>query len=145
MCASGTLTNSTQNLKNAYIIKNTDVRTPVLGLFFLITYNIIKSIIPSKAASYNIDGCLGNMSTVGKITPHSEYVGSPYNSELIKLPILPKNNPMGIKITKKSDNLKNLILLLLLMIRSPIQIPINAPWNDIPPSHMKRTFIGLAL
>ena len=58
---------------------------------------------PSKKASYNIEGCLGIISTLGNITPQLDYVGAPNNSELIKLPILPKNNPIGATTDTKSD------------------------------------------
>ena len=51
---------------------------------------------PSNIASYSIEGCLGISSISGKIIHQLALVGEPYNSELIKLPILPKNNPIGI-------------------------------------------------
>ena len=54
---------------------------------------------PSKKASYNIEGCLGKSSTMGNIMPQVDVVGMPYNSELIKFPILPKKRPIGTNKT----------------------------------------------
>ena len=67
---------------------------------------IRNKIMPSNNASYNIEGCLGILSKIGKITPQDELVGIPYNSELMKFPILPKNNPIGTYKTVKSVNFK---------------------------------------
>ena len=67
---------------------------------------IRNKIMPSSNASYNIEGCLGILSKRGKITPQDELVGIPYNSELMKFPILPKNRPIGTYKTVKSVNFK---------------------------------------
>ena len=53
---------------------------------------IKNKIIPSRAASYNWEACLKDISTVGKITPHETEVTLPTNSALIKLATLPKKN-----------------------------------------------------
>ena len=97
------------------------------GRLILKNNNSKYNTIPSKKASYNIDGCLGTESTSGKITPQLELVAEPYNSELIKFQILPKNKPIGINGTRKSDNLKNFILFLMLKNIRPTKTPIKAP------------------
>ena len=77
-------------------------------LFLLIIINKMKRIKPSKKASYNCEGCLGNpYGSVGKINPHVPSVGLPYNSPLIKFPILTKPKPIGIAKQIESDSLRN--------------------------------------
>ena len=58
--------------------------------------------IPSKIASYNCDGCLGILSTNGKITPQIKSVGFPTSSLFIKFAILPKKIPIGAATAMKS-------------------------------------------
>ena len=50
---------------------------------------------PSRNASYNCEGCLCNISTVGNITPHETLVIFPTSSALMKFVIRPKNIPIG--------------------------------------------------
>ena len=60
--------------------------------------------IPSNIASYNCDGCLGILSTNGKITPHIKSVGFPISSLFIKFAILPKKSPIGETTEIRSEN-----------------------------------------
>ena len=48
------------------------------------------NIMPSKIASYNCDGCLLTLSISKYFTDQGRSVGFPYNSEFMKLAILPK-------------------------------------------------------
>ena len=50
---------------------------------------------PSKIPSYNCDGCLYKSSTRINLTAQGTLVSTPFNSELIKFAILPKNIPRG--------------------------------------------------
>ena len=84
-----------------------DVKNPDVMRCLRDRYNNIENkTTPSSTASYNIDGCLGMLSTVGNIIPQEVLVGVPYNSALIKFPNLPKNNPMGTYKTMRSDSCK---------------------------------------
>ena len=58
-------------------------------------FKIINKIIPSRNASYNCEGCLCSMSTVGNIMPHETLVIFPTSSALMKFAIRPKNIPIG--------------------------------------------------
>ncbi len=82
-----------------------DVKNPVVECL-RDSNKIMNKAIPSRKASYNIDGCLGMLSKRGNITPQDELVGIPYNSELMKFPILPKNRPIGTYKTIKSVSCK---------------------------------------
>ena len=63
---------------------------------------------PSKAASYNWDGCLGNKSIEGNITLQGTELTLPTSSPLIKFAILPKKIPIGATIATTSRYLKAL-------------------------------------
>ena len=58
-------------------------------------FKIINKINPSKNASYNWLGCLGNSPPLGNIIPNVWSVILPYNSPLMKFAILPKKIPIG--------------------------------------------------
>ena len=57
---------------------------------------IIKnSIRPSSKASYNCEGCLGNISILPNTTLHGTLLSLPISSPLIKFAIRPKKIPIG--------------------------------------------------
>ena len=90
-------------------------------------------IMPSKKASYNCEGCLGKLSIVGYIIANGNSVTLPINSTLIKLAILPKNNPIGATVETKSESKKKSKLFFLVNKKIENTIPIKPPWNDMPP------------
>ena len=71
------------------------------------------NIKPSRNASYNCDGCLFNISTVGNITLHLTFETFPISSAFIKLAILPKKIPIGETQATISNKKKDLIFLFL--------------------------------
>ena len=83
--------------------------------------------IPSKIASYNCDGCLGILSTNGKITPQIKSVGFPTSSLFIKFAILPKKIPIGAATAMKSKKIYFSKLFFLQKITVAIIIPIKPP------------------
>ena len=105
-----------------------DVKNPCLSECFRDKNSrITNKTTPSKKASYSIDGCLGMLSNLGKITPQEEFVGVPYNSALMKFPILPKNNPIGTYKTMKSVNCRKLSLIDFPNEKIAMITPNNAP------------------
>ena len=60
---------------------------------------------PSKKASYNWLGCLGNLPPLGNIIPKWWLVTLPKSSPFIKFAILPKKRPIGETIEIKSEKI----------------------------------------
>ena len=77
----------------------------------MIKFKIKNKTIPSRKASYNCEGCLCNISTVGNITLHLTFETFPINSALIKFATLPKKIPIGETQAIISNTKKHFIFL----------------------------------
>ena len=117
------ISNDDLDIKN-----NEDINPGFNRYFFFVNKNNIKNNIrPSKAASYNCEGCLGILSILTNITDHITSVCLPYSSELMKFEILPKKIPMGAEAEIKSKNIYLLTLCLFEKIIVAIKTPIRPP------------------